>query len=92
MKVNSIADEVAGVLTLSLVDRGFNTQSCQSKDYEIGYLIFLCCSAEYAALRVKANTGWFGFRLMCSRLVDVCFMEYYNSNLMWWCSTKHIIK
>jgi hypothetical protein len=56
MKVNRIADEVAGALTLSLVDRGFNTQSCQSKDYEIEYLLFLCCSAEYAAVRVKANT------------------------------------
>jgi hypothetical protein len=56
MKVNRIADEVAGALTLSLVDRGFNTKSCQSKDYEIEYLLFLCCSAEYAAVRVKANT------------------------------------
>jgi len=83
MKVNSLGDEVAGVLTLNLVDRGFNTQSCQSKDY---------FSAEHAALRVKANTGWFGVRLMCSRLVDFCFMEYYNSNLVWWSSTKHIIK
>ena len=83
MKVNSLGDEVAGVLTLNLVDRGFNTQSCQSKEY---------FSAEHAALRVKANTGWFGVRLMCSRLVDFCFMEYYNSNLVWWSSTKHIIK
>ena len=83
MKVNSLGDEMAVVLTLSLVDRGFNTQLCQSKDH---------FSAEYAAVRVKANTGWFGVRLMCSRLADFFFMEYYNSNLMWWCSTKHIIK
>ena len=73
MKMNSLGDEVAGVLTLSLVDRGFNTQSCQSKDH---------FSAEHPPLRVKANTGWFGVRLMCSRLVDFCFMEYYNSNLV----------
>ena len=47
MKVNSLGDEMAVVLTLSLVDRGFNTQLCQSKDH---------FSAEYAAVRVKANT------------------------------------
>ena len=73
MKVNSLVDEVAGVLTLRLVDRGFNTQSCQSKDH---------FSAEHTALKVKANTGWLGVRLMCSRLIDFSFMEYYNSNLV----------
>jgi len=71
--VNCLGDEVAGVLTVRLVDRGFNIQSCQSKDY---------FSAEHSALIVKANTVWFGVRLMCSRLVDFCFMEHYKFNLV----------
>ena len=43
------------VLTLSVVDRGFEPRSGQTKDYKIG----ICCfSAKHAALRRKSKE-WF---------------------------------
>ena len=40
------------VLTLSVVDRGFEPRSGQTKDYKIG----ICCfSAKHAALRRKSK-------------------------------------
>ena len=52
------------VLSSSVVDRGFETRSVQTKDYNIG----ICCfSAKHAALKRKskrAKTGWFGIRIM----------------------------
>jgi len=43
---------MVSVLALSVVDRGFEQQSGQTKDYKIG----ICCfSAKHAALRRKSK-------------------------------------
>jgi hypothetical protein len=43
---------MVSVLTSNVVDRGFELQSGQTKDYEIG----ICCfSAKHAALRRKSK-------------------------------------
>ena len=43
---------MVSVLALSMVDRGFDPRSGQTKDYEIG----ICCfSAKHAALRRKSK-------------------------------------
>jgi hypothetical protein len=43
------------VFILSVVDRGFETPSVQTKDYEIS----ICCfSAEHATLNKIAKTDW----------------------------------
>ena len=43
---------MASVLASTAVDRGFEPQSDQTKDYTIG----LCCfSAKHAALRIKSK-------------------------------------
>ena len=66
------------VLASSAVDRGFEPQSGQTKDYEI---VFCCFSAKHAALRrEKAKTGWLGIRIMCPSgatclPADYCFSE-----------------
>jgi hypothetical protein len=45
-------DVVVSMLASNVVDRGFEPQSGQAKDYEIG----ICCfSAEHAALRRKSK-------------------------------------
>ena len=47
-----ISDVMVSVLAPSAVDRGFEPQSGQTKDYEIG----ICCfSAKHAALRRKGK-------------------------------------
>ena len=49
------------VLAQSAVDRGFDPDLGQTRDYEID----ICCfSAKHAALRSK-RTGLFGIRKMC---------------------------
>jgi hypothetical protein len=64
------------VLASSVVDRGFDPRSCQTKDYKIG----ICCfSAKHSALR-RAKTGWLGIRIMCSSgatclPANCCFSE-----------------
>ena len=64
-------------LASSLVDRGFETRSGQTKDYNIG----ICCfSAKHAALRRKSKTGWLGIRIMCPSgatclSAECCFSE-----------------
>jgi hypothetical protein len=46
---------MVGVLTSSVVDRGFDSRSGQTKDYKIG----ICCfSAKHVALRRKSK-DWF---------------------------------
>ena len=46
---------MVSVLVLSVVDRGFEPRSGQTKDYEIS----ICCfSTKHAALRSK-NKDWF---------------------------------
>ena len=43
---------MVGVLTSSVVDRGFDSRSGQTKDYKIG----ICCfSAKHVALRRKSK-------------------------------------
>ena len=49
---NRIGGVIVSVLSLSVVDRGFEPRSAQIKDYEIG----ICCfSTKYAALRRKSK-------------------------------------
>ena len=51
---NSIGGVMVSVLALSAVDRGFDPQSVQTKDYKIG----ICCfSTKKAALRRKSKDG-----------------------------------
>ena len=50
--MNRISGVMVSVLVLSVVDRGFEPRSGQSKDYKIG----ICCfSAKYEALRSKSK-------------------------------------
>jgi hypothetical protein len=50
--VNRIGGVIISVFSLSAVDRGFEPQSGQTKDYKIG----ICCfSAKHAALRRKSK-------------------------------------
>ena len=50
--LNRIGGIMVSVLTSNVVDRGFELQSGQTKDYEIG----ICCfSAKHAALRRKSK-------------------------------------
>ena len=52
MQYNRIGVVMVSVLKSSAVDRGFNPQSGQTKDYEIG----ICCfSAKHVALRRKSK-------------------------------------
>ena len=51
---NRIVGEMTSVLSLSVVDRGFELRSGQTKDYKIG----ICCfSAKHAALR-RNSKDW----------------------------------
>jgi hypothetical protein len=48
LSVNRIGDVMVSVLASSVVDRGFEPRSGQTKDYQIG----ICCfSAKHATLR-----------------------------------------
>jgi hypothetical protein len=65
---------MVSVLAPSAVDRGFESQSGQTKDYKI---VICCLSAKQAAL-VRAKTNWLGIRIMCQSgatclSADCCF-------------------
>jgi hypothetical protein len=49
---NRIGGVIVCVLTLSVIDGGFEPQSHQAKDYKIG---IYCFSAKHATLRVKSK-------------------------------------
>ena len=72
-----IGDVMVSVLASSVVDRGFEPRSGQTKDYTIG----ICCfSAKHAALRRKSKDWLARNRIMCpSRATclptDCCFSE-----------------
>ena len=52
MRSNLIGGVMVNMLTSIAVDRGLESRSGQTKDYEIG----ICCfSAEHTALRRKSN-------------------------------------
>jgi hypothetical protein len=53
---------MVSVLALSMVDRGFEHRSVQTKYFKIGICYF---SAKHTALRERAKTGWLGIRIMC---------------------------
>ena len=68
---------MVSVLFSSLVDRGFESLSGQTKDHEFG---MRCFSARHAASRKKKKTDWLGIGIMCPRWatclpVDCCFSE-----------------
>ena len=52
--LNRISGVMGSVFASSLVDRGFEPRSDQTKDYDIG---MFCFSAKHAALRSK-NKDW----------------------------------
>ena len=68
---------MVSMLASSAVDRGFESPSGQTKDYEIG----ICCfSSKHAALRRKSKNGLARIRVMCSSgaiclSTDCCFSE-----------------
>jgi len=62
---------MVSVLATSVVDRGFEPRSGQSKDYEIGICYFF---AKLAALRRKSKTGWLEIRRMCP-IGETCLSE-----------------
>ena len=72
---NRIGGVMVSVLASITVDRGFEPQSGQTKDYNNG----ICCfSANHAAIRRK--TGWLGIRIMCPSgatclFAGCCFSE-----------------
>jgi hypothetical protein len=52
---------MVSVLTSSVVDRGFDPRSGQSKVYNTG----ICCFfAKHTALKKKNKDGWLGIRIM----------------------------
>ena len=63
---------MVSVFTSSVVDRGFEPRSGQTKDYNIG----ICCfSAEHA---LRGKTGYLGIMIMCPSgatclFADCCF-------------------
>ena len=60
-RVNHIIVVMVSVLASSAVDRGFESQSGQTNDYEIG----ICCfSAKRTVLRRKSK-DWLGIRIIC---------------------------
>jgi hypothetical protein len=70
---------MVSMLTLSVVDRGFEPQLGQTKDYEISMCYF---SAKQAVLRRKSKDllHWLGIGIMCLSgatclSVDCCFSE-----------------
>ena len=69
---------MVSVLVSSAVDRRFEPQSGQPKDYNIG----VCCfSSKHSVLRRrKKKTGWLGIRIMCPSgatclSADCCFSK-----------------
>jgi hypothetical protein len=65
-------DDIANVF--NFVDRGFEPQSGQTKDFKIG----ICCfSAEHAALRGKSKDGlaWNQDNGVTCLSMDCCFSE-----------------
>ena len=60
--MNRIGCVMVSVLAQSVVDRGFEPRSGQTKDYAIG----VCCfSAKHATLRRKSKDWLLGIRIMC---------------------------
>jgi hypothetical protein len=64
-------------LASGAVDRGFEPQSGQTKDYTIG---IYCFFAKHAALRRKSKDGLLGIRIMLQSWTtclpaDCCFSE-----------------
>ena len=80
IKMNHISNVMVSVLASSAVDHGFEPESGQIKDYNIG----ICCfSAKYAALEERSNTGCLEIRIIhcvcpsgatCLH-ADCCFSE-----------------
>ena len=68
---------MVSMLASSVVNRGFEPRSGQTKDCKIG----ICCfSAKHAALRERANTDCLGIRIMGPKEaiylpVDCCFSQ-----------------
>jgi hypothetical protein len=60
------------MLASSVVDRGFEPRSGQTKDYKIG---IGCFSAKHAALGERAKTGWLRIRIMCPSGATCCFSD-----------------
>jgi hypothetical protein len=60
-----IGSVMVGVLASSVVDRGFEPRSGQTKDYTIGSC---CFSAKHAGLRSKSKDGLARIRIMCQSL------------------------
>ena len=61
-KHNRIGGVMVSVIASSMVDRGFEPRSGQTKDYKID----ICCfSAKHAALRGQSKDCWLGIRIMC---------------------------
>ena len=67
--MNRIVGATVSVLASSVVDRGFEPRSGQSKDYTIGICYF---STKYGSLRRKSN-DWLA--LNQDNVFDCCFSE-----------------
>ena len=68
---------MVSVLASSVVNRGFESRSGQTEDYELGSC---CFSAKHTALRSKSKDWLARIRIMCPRgatflLADCCFNE-----------------
>lgn len=63
---NLISGVMVCMLISNNVDCGFEQQSGQTKDYNVG----ICCiSAKLNHATVGVNTGWLEIRIMCSSVV-----------------------
>ena len=89
---NRIGGIIVSMLTLSTVDRGFESRSAQTKDYKIGICSF---SAKHAALRRMSKDGFSRNQITCPcgatcLPTHCCFSELalWKYNSVCWSSTK----
>ena len=80
---NRIGDVMVSVLASSAVDRGFEPQSGQTKDYKIG---IWCFSAKHAAIRRKNKDLVAGYQNNVSEWSDMSIHRL----LFQWASTMKI--
>ena len=76
-RIEPIGNIMVSVLASCVVDRGFEPQSGQTKDYKIGIVASPLSMQHYGE---RAKTGWFRIRIMCQSgatclPADCCFSE-----------------
>ena len=71
---NRLCDLMVSVFASNVVDRAYESRSCQTNDYK---LVFVASPLNTHHQGVRAKTGWLGIRIMCpsEATVHCCFNE-----------------